>query len=109
MSRYAFIAACTEPWPVHLLCQVLAVSPAGYYPWRQGLRALSTRPYRPRMTMDDPASVVAENRLLSSMPVLLDQPILTLKAKCLTKLIVRHFASSSIHIVTMVIITKQRR
>ncbi|WP_092769682.1 IS3 family transposase [Hymenobacter actinosclerus] len=34
MSRYAFIAACTEPWPVQLLCQVLAVSPAGYYQWR---------------------------------------------------------------------------
>lgn len=31
MSRYAFIAACTEPWPVQLLCQVLAVSPTGYY------------------------------------------------------------------------------
>jgi len=28
MSRYAFIAACTAPWPVQLLCQVLAVSPA---------------------------------------------------------------------------------
>ena len=35
MSRYAFIAACTEPWPVQFLCQVLAVSPAGYYQWRQ--------------------------------------------------------------------------
>ena len=34
MSRYAFIAACTEPWPVQLLCQVLAVSSAGYYQWR---------------------------------------------------------------------------
>ena len=34
MSRYAFIAACAEPWPVQLLCQVLAVSPAGYYQWR---------------------------------------------------------------------------
>ena len=34
MSRYAFIAACTEPWLVQLLCQVLAVSPAGYYQWR---------------------------------------------------------------------------
>jgi len=35
MSRYTFIAACTEPWPVQLLCRVLAVSPAGYYQWRQ--------------------------------------------------------------------------
>ena len=116
MSRYAFIAACTEPWPGRFLCQVLAVSPAGYYQWRQraaaapapwqaaaqaaftrharrygtrrlraelraeghavgryalrswlhrhGLRALSTRPQRPRTTVADPAAVVAENRLL---------------------------------------------
>lgn len=35
MSRYAFMAACTEAWPVQLLCQLLAVSPAGYYQWRQ--------------------------------------------------------------------------
>ncbi len=35
MSRYAFIAACAEPWPVQLLCQVLAVSTAGYYQCRQ--------------------------------------------------------------------------
>lgn len=40
MSRYQFIHACTEPWPVHLLCRLLAVSPAGYYQWRQ-------RPDRP--------------------------------------------------------------
>ena len=116
MGRYAFIAACTEPWPVQLLCQVLGVSPAGYYQWRhqraaapapwqaaaqeaftrharrygtrrlraelraeghavgryalrtwlrrKGLRALSTRPHRPRTTVADPAAVVAENRLL---------------------------------------------
>jgi transposase InsO family protein len=35
MSRYQFIEDCTEPWPVQLLCRVLAVSPAGYYQWRQ--------------------------------------------------------------------------
>ena len=116
MSRYAFIAACAGPWPVQQLCQVLGVSPAGYYQWRQrpaaapapwqaaaqdaftrharrygtrrlraelcaeghavgryalrtwlrrkGLRALSTRPQRPRTTVADPAAVVAENRLL---------------------------------------------
>ena len=116
MSRYAFIAACVEPWPVQLLCQVLDVSSAGYYQWRQrpaaapaswqtaaqdaftrharrygtrrlraelraeghavgryalrtwlrrkGLRALSTRPHRPRTTVADPTAVVAENRLL---------------------------------------------
>ena len=31
MSRYQFIAACIEAWPVQLLCRVLAVSPAEYY------------------------------------------------------------------------------
>ncbi len=59
-----------------------ATAPAGYGPncaaeghaigryalrsWlhRQGLRALSTRPQRPRTTVADPAAVVAENRLL---------------------------------------------
>ena len=30
MSRYQFIAACIEAWPVQLLCRVLAGSPAGY-------------------------------------------------------------------------------
>ena len=34
MDRYQFIQDCTEPWPVQLLCQVLAVSPAGYCQWR---------------------------------------------------------------------------
>ncbi len=29
--RYQFIAARTEPWPVQVLCHVLAVSTAGYY------------------------------------------------------------------------------
>ncbi|MFD2786373.1 IS3 family transposase [Hymenobacter rubripertinctus] len=116
MNRYQFIQACTEPWPVQLLCRLLTVSTAGYYQWRQrpaqpaatwqpaaqaafthhtrrygtrrlraelraeghavgryalrswlrrnGLRALSTRPQRPRTTVADPAAVVAENRLL---------------------------------------------
>lgn len=40
MSRYQFIRACTEPWPVRVLCRLLAVSSAGYYQWRQ-------RPARP--------------------------------------------------------------
>ena len=35
MSRYAFIAAYAEPWSVQLLCQVLGVSPVGYYQRRQ--------------------------------------------------------------------------
>ena len=30
MSRYVFIASCAEPWPVQLMCRVLAVSPAGF-------------------------------------------------------------------------------
>ncbi|GAC1371793.1 MAG: hypothetical protein NVSMB30_11830 [Hymenobacter sp.] len=116
MSRYPFIRACTEPWPVQVLCHLLAVSAAGYYQWRQrpvrsaakwqeaaqaaftrharrygtrrlraelraeghavgrfalrswlrrnDLRALSTRPQRPRTTVADPAAAVAENRLL---------------------------------------------
>ena len=116
MSRYAFIAACTEPWPVGTVCRVLDVSTSGYYQWRSatpapvaawqapaqvaftrhagrygtrrlraelraeghavgryalrtwlratGLRALSTRPQRPRTTVADPAACVAENRLL---------------------------------------------
>ena len=35
MSRYQFLRACTGPWPVQLLCRVLAGRPAGYYPWQQ--------------------------------------------------------------------------
>ena len=35
MSRYQFMRACTEPWPVQPLCRVLGVSPAGYYQWQQ--------------------------------------------------------------------------
>jgi transposase InsO family protein len=116
MSRYRFIQDCAQPWPVQVLCRLLAVSAAGYYQWRQrpgaaplpwhsaaqqaftrhasrygtrrlraelraegypvgryalrswlhrqGLRALSTRPQRPRTTVADPAAVLAENRLL---------------------------------------------
>jgi putative transposase len=35
VSRYAFIRACVEPWPVQVLCRLLAVSSAGYYQWRK--------------------------------------------------------------------------
>jgi putative transposase len=35
MSRYAFIAPCTEAWPVQVMCRLLAVSAASYYQWRQ--------------------------------------------------------------------------
>ena len=34
MDRYQFIQDCAEPWPMQLLCQILAVSPGGYYQWR---------------------------------------------------------------------------
>jgi hypothetical protein len=48
MSRYQFIRACTEPWPVQVLCRVLAVSPAGYYQWQQ-------RPVRPAAAWQEAA------------------------------------------------------
>jgi hypothetical protein len=35
MSRYQFIQACTEPWPVRLLYHLLAVGAAGYYQWHK--------------------------------------------------------------------------
>ncbi|WP_442905553.1 IS3 family transposase [Hymenobacter sp. PAMC 26628] len=35
MSRYAFIHTCVEPWPVRVVCGLLAVSSAGYNRWRQ--------------------------------------------------------------------------
>ena len=35
MSCYQFIGARTEPWPVQVLCRVLAMSTVGYYQWRQ--------------------------------------------------------------------------
>lgn len=115
MSRYEFIQGCSQPWPVHLLGRLLAVSAAGCYQWRQrpaavparwhtaaqeafthhagrygplrlstpkttrwaatrcwwyrhGLRSLSTRLQCPRTAVADPATVVAENRLLGRPP-----------------------------------------
>ena len=50
MNRYQFIQACTEPWPV----QLLAVSTAGYYQWRQ-------RPAQPAATWQ-PAAQAAFTR-----------------------------------------------
>ena len=47
MGCYQFIQHYTEPWPVKLLCRLLAVSAAGYYQCRER-----------------PATVVAENQLL---------------------------------------------
>jgi putative transposase len=36
---YRFIDAHKDRWPVRLLCETLAVSPAGYYAWRQRPRS----------------------------------------------------------------------
>ena len=35
MSRSRFIAACSEQWPVQVLCRTIGASPAGYYQWQQ--------------------------------------------------------------------------
>ena len=42
--RYAFIRANRDKWPVTRLCEVLSVSPSGYYDWRD--RPPSTRARR---------------------------------------------------------------
>ena len=36
MSRYRFIEAQRNQYPVRLLCQVVAVPVSGYYAWQQG-------------------------------------------------------------------------
>src|SRR6516164_1301865 len=36
---FRFIDAHKSCWPVRLLCETLAVSPAGYYAWRQRPRS----------------------------------------------------------------------
>lgn len=93
MSRYQFIERVAITEPVQVLYHVLLVSTAGYYQWlrradrftltrepaanaafschalrtwlrRYGLRALNTRPQRPRTTVTDHAVVVADNLLL---------------------------------------------
>lgn len=38
---YRFIEDHKDQWPVHLLCETLEVSPAGYYAWRQRPRSAS--------------------------------------------------------------------
>ena len=35
MSRYSFIEAQRDYYPVRLLCQLVAVSASGYYAWQQ--------------------------------------------------------------------------
>jgi putative transposase len=54
LSRYAFVAACTEAWPVQVMRRLLAVSAAGCYqrrqrptaapaPWQAAAQAACTR------------------------------------------------------------------
>jgi putative transposase len=38
---YRFIEDHKDRWPIHLLCETLEVSPAGYYAWRQRPRSAS--------------------------------------------------------------------
>ena len=33
MSRFEFIQACVESWPVQVLCRVLGISYPDYYQW----------------------------------------------------------------------------
>ncbi len=35
MKRFAFIALRANCWPVRPQCQLLGVSPSGYYAWRK--------------------------------------------------------------------------
>ena len=38
MSRYRFIEAQHDHYPVRLLCQLVAVPTSGYYAWQQAIR-----------------------------------------------------------------------
>ena len=42
MSRYHFIAAQREHYPVRLLCQVLGVVASSYYAWQQAHQQVAT-------------------------------------------------------------------
>ena len=50
--RFRFIADHQEKWPVRVMCEVLGVSPAGYYAWR----------FRP-----ESARATANHRLLADL------------------------------------------
>ncbi|TDN39622.1 hypothetical protein E4631_23050 [Hymenobacter sp. UV11] len=44
MKRFPFIALHAQRWPVRQQCQVLGVSPSGYYAWRKRAPAPAAEP-----------------------------------------------------------------
>ena len=44
MKRFAFIALHAHRWPVRQQCQVLGVSPSGYYAWRKRAPSQAAEP-----------------------------------------------------------------
>ncbi len=44
MKRFAFIALHAPYWPVRQQCQLLGVSPSGYYAWCKRSPALAAEP-----------------------------------------------------------------
>ncbi|MBO3272334.1 hypothetical protein [Hymenobacter defluvii] len=44
MSRYRFIAAHRDQYPVRLLCQLVQVPASGYYAWQQAQQQTVTKP-----------------------------------------------------------------